>query len=281
MKPIPASGLVLLAAPLGSAVIGRLLIEFYHRAGVITPNYRGQPVSAALGPALLLGYLPGAGAALWIDPAALSLPVVFLWTGFAFLGLWDDLVTEEISGFRGHLGAALRGKVTAGFLKMLTAVMVGAIFVGALPVSPGQRLPVLLLLLLSANGLNLLDRRPGRALKAFLAGALLIIFLARSPGGAAYLLLPLVVGALAVAPLDLGAAAMLGDCGANLLGAALGAGAALNLSPGLQGAIVIFWAAIHLFSELFSLSRIIERCSILHRLDCLGRFREPGRGEVH
>ena len=61
---------LLLVAPLWSTVIGRQLIEFYHRAGVVKSNYRGKMVSAALGPALLLGYLPGAAAVLWIDPVA-------------------------------------------------------------------------------------------------------------------------------------------------------------------------------------------------------------------
>lgn len=266
---------LLLVAPLWSTVIGRQLIEFYHRAGVVKSNYRGKMVSAALGPALLLGYLPGAAAVLWIDPAAAPpFSILFLWIGFAFLGLWDDLITEKTSGFKGHFGAARQGKLTAGFLKVITAVLVGLLFAGSLPFSPGHRLLALLLLLLSANGLNLFDRRPGRALKIFFPGAALIIFLARSPDAAAQLLIPLMVGALAIAPLDLEASAMLGDCGANLLGAALGIAAVLYLSPALQAAFLFFWSGVHLFCEYYSLSRVIENSSVLRRLDYLGRFRE-------
>ncbi|NLA10684.1 MAG: hypothetical protein GX883_00975, partial [Firmicutes bacterium] len=253
---------------------GRLLGELYHRAGAVRTNYRGKAIAAALGPALLLGYLSGAAAALWIGGEGPPLPVLFLWTGFAFLGLWDDLIAEQISGFKGHFGAALQGRLTAGFLKAVTALLVGLIFTAALPLTPQRRLAALLLVLLSANGLNLFDRRPGRALKVFFPGALLIIFLAFSPAGAATLLLPLLVGALAVAPLDLGAKAMLGDCGANLLGAALGAAAVLYLAPGFQAALLLFWAALHLFSEYRSLSGVVEGSSFLRFLDYLGRFRE-------
>jgi UDP-N-acetylmuramyl pentapeptide phosphotransferase/UDP-N-acetylglucosamine-1-phosphate transferase len=277
VRPIEAdlsALIVLLAAPASSAFFSRRLSEFYHRAGPVRQNYRGRAVSAALGPALLLGYLPGAAAALWLGGGAPSFPVIFLWSGFAFLGLWDDLIDEQVSGFKGHFGAARQGKFTAGFLKAVTALLVGLIFAAALPLPFWSRLGALLLVLLSANGVNLFDRRPGRALKVFFGGALLLIFLAGSPAGAAGLLLPLLVGALAVAPLDLGAAAMLGDCGANLLGAALGTAAVLYLAPGLQALILIFWATLHLFSEFYSISRLVESSSFLRRLDRLGRFRE-------
>ena len=266
--------LLQLAAPLGSAFIGGRLIEFYHRVGAAQPNYRGRAIPAALGPALLLGYLPGAAAAHWLGGTVPSFAVLFLWFGFAFLGLWDDLIMEKTSGFKGHFQAAWRGKITAGFLKSALGLLVGLLFCGNLPLSPWRRLAALLLILLSANGLNLFDRRPGRALKIFFPGAILLMFMASFPGAAARLLLPLVVGALTVAPLDLEARAMLGDCGANLLGAALGAGAVLYLTPASQVILLLFWAAVHLFCEFYSISVLIEKSPFLRRLDCLGRFRE-------
>lgn len=263
-----------LAAPLGSAFIGGRLAGFYHRVGAAQPNYRGRTVPAVLGPALLLGCLPGAAASLWLGGKAPSPEVLFLWFGFAFLGLWDDLVVEKTSGFKGHFRAAWRGEITAGFLKTALGLLVGLIFCGNLPWSPWRRLVALLLILLSANGLNLFDRRPGRALKVFFSGAIPLIFMASSPGAAARLLLPLLGGALAVAPLDLGARAMLGDCGANLLGAALGAGAALYLPPAPQALLLLFWTAVHLFCEFYSISVLIEKSPFLRCLDYLGRFRE-------
>ncbi|HOA35331.1 MAG TPA: hypothetical protein PKV91_01595 [Bacillota bacterium] len=270
-----AEALALLAAPPWAFAIGRRLIDLYGRSGMVKENYCGRAVSPALGPALLLGYLPVAAVEVWSgrDPAAV-MARLFLLTGFAFYGLWDDLISDTASGFRGHFGAWRQGRLTAGMLKVITAILAGFLFIGALPFPTWRRLAALPLILLSANGVNLFDRRPGRALKIFFSGAVLIIFLARPPVAAAQLLLPLMAVGLAVAPLDLEASAMIGDCGANLLGAALGIGAVLYLPLTLQAALLLFWAGVHLFCEYFSLSRVIERNPILRRLDCLGRFRE-------
>lgn len=269
--------LTLLAAPLWTAAIGRRLIELYHRSGLARRNYRGLAVPPALGPALLLGCLPVAAVELWLgrDPAP-AMARLFLLTGFALYGLWDDLIGDGdmASGFRGHFGAGKEGRLTSGLLKVITALLVGAAFAGSLPFPNWRRLAALLLILLSANGVNLFDRCPGRALKVFFLGAALTMFLARPAAAAAQLLLPLLAASLAIAPLDLEASGMLGDCGSNLLGAALGMGAALYLPLAWQALLLLFWAGVHLCGEFFSLSRLIEKNSLLRRLDGLGRFRE-------
>ena len=69
-----------------------------------------------------------------------------------------------------------------------------------------------LLVGLSANALNQLDTKPGRALKAFFLASALLGFRPRKAVAAAVLL----------APYDLREMAMLGDSGANALGALLG-----------------------------------------------------------
>lgn len=273
--PDPAPVLLLPATALWTAALARGLIRLYRDSKMEGANYRGRAVPAALGPALLLGILPGAAAAAWGGAAApQAAPLLFLLTGFAFLGLWDDLMSDRTSGFKGHFAAGREGRLTGGLLKVITALPVAFIFAAALPFPLWRRLAALPLLLLSANGINLFDRRPGRALKIFFAGAVATIFLAHAPAAAAQLLLPLMAGALALAPLDLEAAGMLGDCGANMLGVILGAAAVLCLPLPIQAALLLFWSGIHLFSEYYSISRLIEGAPLLHRLDCLGRFRE-------
>lgn len=268
--------LVLLAAPLWTYMAGRSLLSFYRQRGQLKSNYRGLPVSPALGPALLLGYLFVAAVSLWLDggETLIWLSAGTVAVGASFYGLWDDLLEEKTSGFRGHFGAGLRGRVTAGLLKTVTALLVAAIFAGTMPRPLPGRLAALLLVLLSANGLNLLDRRPGRALKVFFAVALTILVFAAPQGGALRLLLPLLAITLAVAPLDLNAEGMLGDCGANLLGALLGVAAALYLSPVVQAGLLLFWTAVHALAEFVSLSSLIERVPPLDYLDRLGRSRE-------
>ena len=278
---LPDSAAALFLPPflsLLSAAAARALIPFYECGGMVKANYLGRAVPAALGPALLLGYLAAAAAAAWSGAAPGAAPMapdrIFLLTSFAFFGLWDDLIADEMSGFRGHFGAAKRGRITGGLLKILTALLVGLIFTGPLPFPAWRRLASLLLLLLSANGINLFDRRPGRALKIFFLLAPLIILLSRSPDAAAAFLLPLMGGALAIAPFDLEGRGMLGDCGANMLGAALGTAALLYLPILYQTALLLFWIGIHIFSEYRSLSLLIEGNPLLRRLDGLGRFRE-------
>src|SRR5690606_14474015 len=77
------------------------------------------------------------------------------------------------------------------------------------------------LVALWSNGLNQLGRRPGRALKIFVP--LLAGLLFWEEGRRQFhLLLPLLTSALVLLPRDLREDGMLGDSGANALGAALG-----------------------------------------------------------
>ncbi len=264
-----------LAAPLAAYCFGIHLIDFYRKRGAVKTNYRGVETAPALGPALLLSYLVAAAAALWLGGE----PFVWIsWTmvllGFSLLGLWDDLFEDDTSGFRGHFGAGWRGGLTAGLLKVVTAGLVALIFTATLEQPLPRQALAFFVILLSANGINLMDRRPGRALKVFFISGALFIFLARPPAAAAQLLLPLMAAALAAAYFDLSAEGMLGDCGANLLGAALGITAVLFLPLSAQLILLAAWAGVHLLSEKISLSNLIEESSLLRYLDGLGRSRE-------
>jgi Glycosyl transferase family 2 len=111
-------------------------------------------------------------------------------------GLADDLWSGPERGFRAHLRAGR----TTGVLKLVAIPLAGAL--ATRKVSGG------LLVGLAANFLNQLDTRPGRALKAYLLGALAV----GAPVRVAVLLLPY----------DLRERTMLGDCGSNALGALVG-----------------------------------------------------------
>jgi UDP-GlcNAc:undecaprenyl-phosphate GlcNAc-1-phosphate transferase len=118
----------------------------------------------------------------------------------------------------------------------------------------------------SANLVNLLDLRPGRALKVVLAAAPL---LAGRRGGA----LAATTAGAAVALLreDLGEQAMLGDTGANAAGAVLGA--ALVASAGRRTRLAALAAVVGLTlaSERWSFTTVIESTPVLRQLDALGR----------
>ena len=163
----------------------------------------------------------------------------------AAIGLADDLWSGTERGFRAHLGS----RRTTGVLKLLGIPLVGLFAT--------RRLSGALLVGLAANFLNQLDTRPGRALKAYL----LVAPLAGAPLGTAVML----------APYDLREMAMLGDSGANALGAMLGLSSVSKLTGRGRWAAIGALAGLTLLGETRSLGELIERTPVLRELDALGR----------
>ena len=191
----------------------------------------------------------------------------FAIAAFAALGLLDDLRGSRAhTGLRGHVTALVRErKVTTGLLKLVGGAATGvAIAWLARPRFPEALLDGALVAL-AANLINLLDLRPGRALKGFALGALALVPAAGFPG-----MLPLIavmLPAAGYAPADLRARMMMGDTGSNALGAALGVTAVLHLEWGARLAILTLLLGLHLASERVSFSRVIERHPMLRFLD--------------
>ena len=190
------------------------------------------------------------------------------------VGFADDLWGGEDRGFRGHLGAFLRGRVTTGFAKL---VVFGA---GALAVAGGMygvgfaALTGGFILAGSVNLANLFDLRPGRAIK--LLGVPVAVLLLAAPGGVA-VALPVAGAVAGLFYFDLRGRIMLGDAGAAALGALLGYLVLLQ-GPGVvwvvaAGAILGLTAV----AEFYSISRVIEEVAVLRKLDLLGRNTDGGR----
>ena len=119
----------------------------------------------------------------------------------------------------------------------------------------------------TANLVNLLDLRPGRAGEGGRA--------ASPPRPSAARRAALVAGPLgatfAVLPEDLGERVMLGDCGANALGALLGLRLASIPGRGPRAALLAGVVALTLASEKVSFTKVIEATPGLRELDRLGR----------
>jgi UDP-GlcNAc:undecaprenyl-phosphate/decaprenyl-phosphate GlcNAc-1-phosphate transferase len=189
------------------------------------------------------------------------------------VGAYDDLYgTTQAKGLRGHLRALRSGELTSGMIKVLgvgcSAATAAALIQRGRPGCPKPMCRVLdglvdtALIAATANLINLFDLRPGRAAKVvILLGTGLFGFGAAPAVGAA-------AGSL---PTDLAARSMLGDCGANALGAAAGTAAAQSLPRRFRllalGAVV----ALNLASERVSFTEVIEGTPLLRRLDQLGR----------
>lgn len=278
--------MVVAAAFVATAVVARLLWASlrpaFGAAAVARTNHRGLTVPVGAGVALVVAVVvveAGLRVAevLGRDPAvgersgrALVLVAAL---GFALLGLFDDLVAEgDDRGFKGHLRAAAQGRLTTGGLKLAAGGALAVLVVAGRPdVSFAEVVVGALVVALAANLGNLFDRAPGRTTKVALVAAVGLA-VAAGPDDARLVGVAMVVGAGAglLWP-DLREQLMLGDAGANVLGAALGVGAVMVASTPVQVGLLVALAALNLLSEVVSFSRVIDRTPPLRVLDRWGR----------
>ncbi|MGV9328814.1 hypothetical protein [Streptosporangium sandarakinum] len=236
-------------------------------------NHRGEPITLLEGPAFVAG-AGVAAAAIPGLPARVRAAALLAAAGAGGLGAYDDLYGVTTSkGFRGHLGALAKGEVTSGAVKIAGIGLTGLAAAALTAHRPADAVIDGMLVAGAANLANLFDLRPGRAVKVgLLAGApLLAAGLRRGdPVAAALAALPLGASA-ALLPEDLGERAMLGDAGANALGALLGLAAAATLGrPGRLAALGTV-AALTAASEKVSFTKVIAGNPVLNRIDMLGR----------
>ena len=129
----------------------------------------------------------------------------------------------------------------------------------------------------AANLINLFDLRPGRAIKvSLLASAALA---ATGPRARASVAAP-VGAALALLPEDLGERAMLGDSGANAIGAMLGVAAASSLPRRARLGVLAGVVGLTVASEKISFTKVIARTRALNWLDMLGRRPVPAPAQA-
>ena len=200
---------------------GRQLLHAVLAAGPLRVNYRGVRLP-------LVGWT-----------AAVHEPLITL------IGLADDRWGGDERGFHEHL----RARRTTGVLKLAAIPLVA--------LAKTRSLSGALLVGLSANALNQLDTRPGRALKAYLLAA----FAVDAPRALAVLL----------TPYDLREMTMLGDGGSNGLGAMLGLGSVNRFTGRGRWVAIGALAGLTLLGERRSLGELIERTPLLREFDALGR----------
>lgn len=270
-----------------SSLVARSLLRSHPPGGAgrwTRSNHAGCPVTLLEGPAYAVGAVSGALSSGLGGPAAVA------GLGAAALGVLDDFAGESSSkGLRGHLAAARRGDLTTGMIKIVglgvtglaAAWMVdrsrprtgtrvaGSSVTGALDTLVGGAV-----IAGSANLVNLLDLRPGRALKVVLLAVPLVA--GRRGNHVSTTTAAATAGAaMAALPDDLAGQSMLGDTGANSAGALLGT--ALVARADLPGRLLALAAltVLTLASEKVSFTKVIESSPILSYLDALGRPSQP------
>jgi UDP-GlcNAc:undecaprenyl-phosphate GlcNAc-1-phosphate transferase len=266
----------------GGGLLAPAMLRSLSTAGHVRPNYRGRELPFPFGLLIL------AAAALALVPLMLIArlgeseifypeigPVVLYAFGVMALGLIDDSFGGPAGsqpaprGWRGHGASLIEGRLSTGVLKAGGSLGLALLAMGELGFSNSRWLLASAVLVLATNVFNLLDLRPGRSAKAFvLLGVALTI-------GAAELRPLWTLGlfaapALVAGAYDLRERAMLGDTGANLLGALAGLWLVLTLSGTGQIVALAVLLIITVYGELRSISTLVEKTPGLRELDSWG-----------
>ena len=277
-----------LLALASAVVLAPGVLRMLADGGHVKANYRARALPFPFGvlalAAALLALVPlmlvqELGSADVVHPEIFPIAVYAL--GVLALGLVDDTLGERTAagrgdgrgttrGWRGHGGALLRGELSTGALKAAGSLGLALLAMSWLGLSNGRWLLAAAVLVLATNAFNLLDLRPGRSIKAFVLlgfGLLLGSGEVRPLWALGLFVAPALVAGL----FDLRERAMLGDTGANLLGALAGLWLVLTLSGTGQLIALAVLAAVTVYGELRSISALVERTPVLRQLDSLGR----------
>ena len=273
-------------------------------------NFHGVTVSLRGGVAMAGASVASAAVASALSDqprAALGGVVASLGGGLA--GYIDDVDQgahdggKVAKGLKGHLGALAHGQVTTGVIKIAgigASALAASALVGSKATSVSGKAADLalntVLIAGTANLANLLDLRPGRALKATVLVATPLSYFscaaAKTPASgasgaasatpaapasaspaSAQRLLASGLNAAAITALveDLQETIMLGDTGANAAGALLGTSLAANDSWKLRLGTALGVVGLILASEKVSFSKVIAANPALNWLDQLWR----------
>ncbi len=196
-----------------------------------------------------------------------------IWEKYFFLliisngiGIVDDISgNKKIKGFRGHLRSFYKGKLTTGLLKALT------IFFTALIINFNYPFLEMLLntaiIIFMSNFINLVDLRPGRAFKVYFILFIPAIFY--SQWQVVFIIQAIIF--LLLASGELNEKIMLGDGGANSLGASLGFFYSINFGNYFKLLFLFIIMTLNFLAEFYSFTEIIKKNKILNYFDQLGR----------
>jgi UDP-GlcNAc:undecaprenyl-phosphate GlcNAc-1-phosphate transferase len=258
------------------AVVLYFLLEMLRDAGAVGKNYLGNEIAVSAGISFPISVLAAYLLYGFFGQYNFGMAVfLFGITSISFLGFIDDMLGKrDVTGFKGHFKALLKGRMTTGGLKAIGGGIIAIYLAVSNPTAAnlrvGEVILNILVIALFTNMLNLLDLRPGRAIKGFLVFFALIAVLAL--GKLEWMLIaPLLGAVIYYFRADLKAMAMMGDAGSNVLGLSLGYLCVINLGLIPRIVVCVFLVALHLYTEKYSLTETIQKIPLLKAVDELGR----------
>ena len=254
---------------------------------VIRPNYKNEMIPVGMGivflpmiiiNSIILGFVTLNN--IWfVSSSNYNLNIVWLLClalyifsimAMFFAGALDDLIgNRNVSGLKAHFKSLFKGELTTGGFKALFGGFVGLVVSVCISSSIVDIIVNTLIIALSTNLMNLFDLRPGRAIKAYLV--IMIPIYITLTGYTKVFPLLILPNVLAYFNTDLKARGMMGDTGSNVLGISIGVLMALGYGIKVRLAWLVFLILMHLITEKFSLTKIIEKNRVLKFIDNLGR----------
>lgn len=268
--------------------IAPLLLRGLAEAGFVRTNYAGREVPVPSGILIPLAAFVALGISAPLDRlvdddiligAGLAGSMIYI-IGVCLLGAIDDLLGTPViegdlgrkdpRGLRGHAKATFSGGFSTGAVKAIGSLGLAAFAMGLIVPGDWEYLLAIALVVTTTNLFNLLDLRPGRALKVFFV---LVVALAVGASTLEPLWITGVfIGALPVLlHFDLAEQGMLGDTGSNAIGAIAGVWMVLTLDTTAQLIALAAVLLVTLYGEFRSISELIDRTPVLRFLDRLGR----------
>ena len=245
-----------------------LLVE----SNCIRPNYKGEMIPVSMGIVFLpMIIINGIIVAFFtVDFVSIACLFIFGIMAMFFAGIIDDTIgNRDVSGLKGHFKSLFKGKLTTGGFKALFGGFVGLIISVCISKNIADIIVNTLVIALSTNLMNLFDLRPGRAIKVYLVIMIAIFF--TLTGYVQILPLLILPNVLAYFNYDLKAKAMMGDTGSNVLGISIGILMVMGYTFKVRVSWLVFLVLIHILTEKFSLTKIIEKNKVLNFIDKLGR----------
>lgn len=266
--------ILLLTGIFGTYAVIPLFKNLLIDSNVLRPNYKQDMIPVSMGIVFLPMIIINGIILAYFTNDYKNLMYLFMFIfgmiSMFFAGVLDDVIgNRDVSGLKGHFKSLLKGNLTTGGFKALFGGFVGVIISIGISKDIVDIIVNTLIIALSTNLMNLLDLRPGRAIKGYLF-IVIILFLTLT-GYPKILPLLIVPNVLAYFNYDLKARAMMGDTGSNVLGISIGILVIMGYSLNIRLLWLAFLIFIHLLTEKYSLTKIIEKNKILNFIDKLGR----------
>lgn len=255
-----------------SLIVTPIILKILIRSNSIDQNYKGENIPICMG----LVFIFVQTLTLFIIYTFFNKNINVLYYLISILlvglvGLVDDLIGEKnIKGLKGHIISFFKGSPTTGSLKAAVGFLVSLLISILMSKDIIEIIVNTFLISLFINFNNLMDLRPGRSVKAFILVSILLL-LTSNNDEYKFLIYSFYGMLLVYFPLDLRAKVMMGDVGSNVLGVTLGIYCAFSNDIIIKTVYLIILIIIHIITERYSLSKIIENNRFLKFLDDLGR----------